>query len=246
MAKKKVMTSAGHGPNTPGKRTPDGYNEHKFNEAVVDLLNVELKRCGFDVKQANVETTDTPLKTRTDLANSWGADIYVAVHYNALADKWRDGEGGIETYHYPTSTKGKKLATAIHKQLMKGTKMKDRGVKPGNLHEVREPHAPAALVEAGFMDIKREAELMKSAAYQKECAVEIAKGICDYFGVNYKAAATPAPSKPVASKPNVKKEIHRVKADGKQVGAFSNQANITDQVKKELAKGAKKITIEEV
>lgn len=235
MAKKKVMTSAGHGPKTPGKRTPDGYNEHKFNEAVVDQLNIELERCGFDVKQANLATTDTPLNTRTNLSNSWGADIYVAVHYNALADKWRDGEGGIETYHYPTSTKGKKLATAIHKQLMKGTKMKDRGVKGGNLHEVREPNAPAALVEAGFMDIKREADLMKSTDYQKECAQEIAKGICDYFNVEYKPEVVKEPaSKPATvSKPtSTAGTTYRV-----VTGSFTDKKKAEARVKELKAKG---------
>lgn len=231
---KKIMLSDGHGVATPGKRTPDGYNENKFNEAVVNFLEPELERCGFLVKQAAPTDSDTPLKTRTDLSNSWGADIYVAVHYNALADKWRDGEGGIETYHYPTSAKGKELATAIHKQLMKGTKMKDRGVKGGNLHEVREPNAPAALVEAGFMDIKREADLMKSAAYQKECAVEIAKGICDYFGVTYKAEEVEKPvSKPTATKPETDgKTMYRV-----VTGSFSDKENAEQRVKELKAKG---------
>jgi N-acetylmuramoyl-L-alanine amidase len=249
MAKYKVALSDGHGSQTPGKRTPDGYRENKFNSAVIDHLNTELKRCGFDTKLVAPTDADTSLKARTDAANAWDADIYFSCHFNALADKWRDGEGGIETFYHEGSTNGKKLANAIHKRLMAGTKMRDRGLKTSNLHETRETKMPAALAECGFMDIKREADLMKSAAYQKECAVEIAKGICDYFGVTYKAAPAPvAPSKPTSNvnTPTTKKEIHRVISDGKQIGAFSDDKNITEAVAAQLKSGAKKITIEQV
>jgi hypothetical protein len=47
----------------------------------------------------------------------------------------------------------------------------------------------AILSENGFMDNKREAMLMLDAAFQKEVAVEHAKGICDYFGVKYVVAS---------------------------------------------------------
>ena len=237
MAKYKVALSDGHGEATSGKRTPDGYRENRFNSAVIDLLNVELKRCGFDTKLVAPTDYDTPLKARTDLANSWGADIYVSVHYNALADKWRDGEGGIETFYHEGSAKGKGLATCIHRNLMRGTKLKDRGLKTANLHETRETHMPAALAECGFMDIKDEAELMKSTAYHKECAVEIAKGVCEYFEVDYKEEEKvekqevnkPA-SKPTTTAP--KGTMYRVVA-----GSYSDRANADAQVKALKAKG---------
>jgi hypothetical protein len=57
---------------------------------------------------------------------------------------------------------------------------------------------------------------------------------------------TPKPiAKPVA-KPPVKKDVHRVIADGKQIGAFSDDANIIEEVRKALAKGAKKIEVTKV
>jgi N-acetylmuramoyl-L-alanine amidase len=189
----KVALSDGHGTLTAGKRTPDGYRENYFNEAVVDFLKVELIRCGFDVLLVAPTDADTSLTARTNAANKWGADVYVSVHYNALASKWRSGEGGIETYYYPGSASGKKLADALHKEVIKGTPLKNRGVKSANLHEVRESAMPAALLELGFMDIKKEAELMKSTAYRKECAVEIAQGLCNYFGVKYVPEVAEAP-----------------------------------------------------
>jgi N-acetylmuramoyl-L-alanine amidase len=44
---------------------------------------------------------------------------------------------------------------------------------------------PAILSENGFMDNKREALLMINKDFQKEVAVDHAKGICDYLGVKY-------------------------------------------------------------
>ena len=44
---------------------------------------------------------------------------------------------------------------------------------------------PAVLVEGGFMTNFEEAELLRSEAYRRKCAVGICKGICSYFGVAY-------------------------------------------------------------
>lgn len=262
MGKIKVALSDGHGYLTAGKRTPDGFNENKFNEKVVGFLKTELERCGFEVLLLAPTTEDTPLKERTDKANRWGADVYVAIHYNALGDKWRTGEGGIETYYYPNSKSGQALASAIHKEVIKGTHLRDRGVKSANLHEVRESHMPAALCELGFMDIKREAELMKSKDYQLECAQEVARGICNYTKVKYievktdrppvkkpEAPKKPAqPVKPTEPKEPVKtapkEDIHRITVDNIVVGAFAQDSNIVAQAKKAIDSGAKNIKIE--
>jgi N-acetylmuramoyl-L-alanine amidase len=49
----------------------------------------------------------------------------------------------------------------------------------------REFDRAAILIENGFMDNGREALLMINEGYQRECAREQAKGICEYFGVPY-------------------------------------------------------------
>lgn len=177
----------GHGIGTAGKRTPDGYRENYFNSKMIDFAVAAAKRCGFKTMLTAPGDADASLKSRTDKANKAGADAFVSGHYNAIDDKWRDGEGGIETFHYPGSSSGKKLAQCIHKYLIKGTKLRDRGVKAGNYHVLRESNMPAALPECGFMDIKKEAELMKSSAYQKECGEEIVQGLCEFFDVKFVA-----------------------------------------------------------
>lgn len=185
--KLRVALDDGHGINTPGKRTPDGYNENRFNSPVVKKLAKLLKDDGrFEVYEVADGDSDVPLTTRTNRANSWGADIYISVHYNAMGFTWSNHIGGIETFSYPGSSTGKKIAACLHKQLIKGTKLYDRGLKTADFHVLRETRMPAALVECGFMDVKREADLMKSDAYRQECANELYLGTCDYFNLSPK------------------------------------------------------------
>lgn len=199
---KLVCVDPGHGINTPGKRTPviaelgRSIKEYEFNKPVAYYLRKELERCGFRTMLATVNDLDTPLATRTKRANDANADIYVSIHYNA------GGGQGVETYHFPGSSKGRRLAQCIHEFVIQGTPQKNRGVKSANFYVLRHTKMPAALIEFGFMDDPglREARLMINKAFQLECAQETAKGICKYFGVPYRGSST-APQQPSQSKP---------------------------------------------
>ena len=185
-----------NGLETAGKRTPkfeDGsyIKENVFNHATKVILMDTLKDQGFNVYDVSPGRQDDSLKTRTDRANAeykkkkYKAYIFISIHYNAIGYYWDDKVGGIETYHYPGSSNGKKLAEKVHYQLLKGTDLKDRHVKSANFHVLRETAMPAILCECGFMSNHVEAKLMKNLAYQEECAIEICKGVCDYFGIKY-------------------------------------------------------------
>lgn len=201
---KLIALSAGHGPKTPGKRTPHISEigryipEHEFNYAVVKLLEIELQRCGFKTLIVSSRTVDTPLESRVNLANDKNADAYISIHYNALDGKF-DGNDpeGHSVHIYPDSASGRRLGQAILKHLVGGTSQKNRGIVEQNLYETRKTDMVAVLSENGFMDNKREALLMISPAFQQEVAIEHAKGICDYFGVAYKPLVTAAKSEKV-------------------------------------------------
>ena len=224
-----IALDAGHSMVTAGKRTPiftDGtvskltgknfMHEYEFNKAVVDRLDVILKRCGFrTLITAPNGNVDVPLATRTKMANDAKADAFISIHANAHLGTWGNARG-IETFHFPNSTTGKRLADLVHKYLIQGTAQVNRGVKTANFHVLRETNMPSILVEAGFMDNLEEARLLLSDNYRDECAIEIAKGICEYFNVSYVAPAPPTPP-PSTAPSNV---LFRV-----QVGAFSVRAN---------------------
>ncbi|SEM34529.1 N-acetylmuramoyl-L-alanine amidase [Mesobacillus persicus] len=207
---KLVALCDGHGANTAGKRSPDGMRENEFNKAVMNHLKVELERHGLDTLLVAPTDADTSLSTRTNLANAKNADIYVSIHANANNGQWGSW-GGIETYHYPNSKTGKKLADVIHNEVIKGSPLKNRGVKSANFHVLRETKMPAILLELGFMDSRFDINYLKSDAYRQECAIEIAKGICKYFGITYKEKQAPQPTS---------NKYYRI-----QIGAFSNSSN---------------------
>lgn len=208
-----VADDDGHGIDTAGKRTPifpDGsfMHENEFNRAVIDKLNVHLKRNDFDVLHVSAGDADVPLKTRTDLANNtipngFGrpADIMVSVHANAMGGVWNPKAKGIEIFYREGSKDGKKLALNIQEFLVKGTPLINRGLKTANLHITRESKMPAVLIEGAFMDNPDEALLLKSDEYRSECAEEIARGICQYFGRTYIEVTPPAPPLPAGVNP---------------------------------------------
>ncbi len=256
MAKKLIALDDGHGMATAGKRTPTlpsgqkssetGKNfmhENEFNRAVVKYLDKHLKRCGFDTLLVAPTDDDTPLEKRTALANNKKADLYLSIHANANAGKWFDG-GGIETYIHP-SGESKRIGNILHKHVMKGTEFRNRGVKDGShLWVIRKTNMPAVLFELSFMDSKHDYKYLLQDSYRRECAEEIARGVCEAYNVKYveekSEAGKVTPAKPVVKGDTVKNEdkdvlfrVRKSKDDAKtQKGAFHNIESAKDEADK--------------
>lgn len=194
----KVAIDAGHGSNTAGKRCPDGYREHYINVDVANYLDMALKRCGLETLRVAwddtnaMDDTDISLTNRQKQIKNAKCDISVSCHANA------HGSGatyttaqGIETLiHNNTSKVGdsKNLANKVQNYLVKGTIQKNRGVKTQSLSMcncLAMNTKASILIEVGFMTNEYEANLMKTDAFCKETAEEIAHGVCDYLGVKY-------------------------------------------------------------
>jgi N-acetylmuramoyl-L-alanine amidase len=202
-----IVVNGGHGILTAGKRTPllpkdlwkdtyykDGHmREWEFNHATSKYLQAELIRCGFRTIHASDTTADTALSTRVGLANKRKSSLYVSIHANAAKAVWGDW-GGIETFAYPKS-KGWEIAEVVQKDLIAATKLRNRGVKDGShLYEINHTSMPCILVECGFMDNLPEAELLLKDSYRRLVAATIAKALCKYYGVSYKAAGSSTPT----------------------------------------------------
>ncbi|MCM3387360.1 N-acetylmuramoyl-L-alanine amidase [Ureibacillus chungkukjangi] len=234
----KIALDDGHGDNgvTPGKRTPkfvDGtfMYENTFNKVVVKYLDEILRRCGFKTILVAPTDADTPLATRVKSANNAKVDAYVSIHANAATGNWGNAQG-IETF-VGASAMSKKLANNVHNQLIKGTAQKNRGVKDGtHLYVIRNTIAPAILVECAFMDNLFEAQLLLSDSFRRECATEIAKGICETFNVKY-LEESKIVNKPSPSTSTTKDTArYRIKS-----GAYGNQAQAEAAKVKIGAKG---------
>lgn len=208
----KVMLDAGHGYNTSGKRSPDGFREYEFNRKVAAYAKEFLESYENTTAYfAHSDERDVPLKERTDAANRLKVDAYVSIHANAYGNSWNDA-GGIETYVYLSKPKeAYELAQKVQSYLIAETGLRNRGVKTADFHVLRETNMTAILAECGFMTNPKEAALLKSEEYQQACADAIAKGIAEQYQLT-KKPAPPAPSNGTG--------LYKV-----QAGAFSEKKN---------------------
>lgn len=189
----KVAIDAGHGFNTPGKRTPTGEREWAFNDKVVVAAMKKLSEYQ-DVTILRTDDAsgkvDAPLVARTNQANNWKADIFVSVHHNALGNEWGNHEGAETFVFVPMSKnpKSKKLADCVHPRIVKAMQTKDRGIKDANYAVLRNSNMPAILTEGGFMDSRTDIKKMREDKYLKAQGEAIALGIAEYFGLTLKNA----------------------------------------------------------
>ncbi len=208
----KVAIDAGHGSNTAGKRTPDGYREHWINVKTAYYCDLALKRCDIQtVKIAwdNTNAKDDPdvsLNDRIKRIKDAGCDVAISMHANAFGNGVDfNSASGVVVYVHSTPGQvkdSKKLAECIHKYIIQGTKQVDRGVKSNQFAMCSAGMMGvkgASLIEIGFMTNKIEADLMKGEAFCKEQGEQVAMGVCEYLGVKYVKEApkpvTPAPAK---------------------------------------------------
>lgn len=118
------------------------------------------------------------LEERAAIANRANADIFVSIHANANAPT---SATGTESYHFPTSTNGRRLVMNIQNELVSHLGTRDRGVKDANFSVLRNTAMPATLLELGFITNASEAERMKTASFRENAANAIHDGIQVYF-----------------------------------------------------------------
>lgn len=162
------------------------------------------------------------LSTRVKIAEEAKADLFISVHINA------GGGTGVEVL---ISERGGRAETAANKvlpYLVQVGGWANRGVKTQNVLVLRETSMPAILTENGFVDNIKDIAKLKEPSFRQSLAIAHAKGICDYFGVQYKELVPGAPSANV---------MYRVILDGRQTLALSSQENAITVVKEAVDSG---------
>lgn len=221
----KIAIDAGHGMNTAGKRTPDDEREWSFNNKVVLSFIKEMKKYeNVQILRLDDESgkTDIPLKTRTDKANQFKADLLISVHHNALKGVYGN-HTGTETFTYlGNHPKSEKLASIVQKNLLKAYGLKDRGLKKADFHMLRESEMDSILVEGCYMDSSIDIVKLRDDRVLKNVGVQLALSVVEFASLKKKVIID-IPKKPNLEKPSnteEKKVLYKV-----QVGAFSNQKN---------------------
>lgn len=182
MGKKPVVCiDAGHGGKDPGA-VGNGAKEKDFNLAIALEVGKELEK--NDVTVVYTRTTDVfiELKERSNIANRQMADAFVSIHINS-AD--RESARGVETFCYPGSFYGGKLANSVQDYLVaSGIFSANRGVKTNQFSVLRYTDMAAILVELGFISNRDDVALLHSK--WKLIAKTIAEGIMTFLDVPIK------------------------------------------------------------
>lgn len=205
----KIAIDAGHGSQTAGKRTPDGYKEHWINVNTAYYCEAYLKAHGQDTVRIGwndlnaTDDVDVPLATRQSQIKAAKCDISVSCHANAFGNgaSYNSASGVLTLIHSNAAYQkdSSALAKLVQAELVKGTKQVDRGVKP-QLLAMCNCNAmgtkASILVETGFMTNKAEAELLMTETFCKEQGEDIARGVLSYIS---KCGGSTIPSTPISS-----------------------------------------------
>jgi N-acetylmuramoyl-L-alanine amidase len=96
LAVHKIVIDAGHGGASTGTRTPQGMLEKELTLDIADRLRRLLAEQSFQVVMTRDRDRDVSLRQRGALANQAGADIFVSIHLNWIANR---RSRGVETYY---------------------------------------------------------------------------------------------------------------------------------------------------
>ena len=174
----KIVLDPGHsGPFEPGA-CAGGVTEAGINLQIARYTCEEMKLHGYEVRLTRDDSIeDAELDWRAEMANSWGADLFLCLHCNAAQ---RIEAEGTETYHYPGSEPGERLARLIQYRLTDALLTEDRGVKSANYQVLRETDCPAVLIEFGFITNPVDRGMLTDPPEQWRMGAALAAAVDDY------------------------------------------------------------------
>lgn len=179
LAGKVLVVDPGHGGKDPGASS-FGVREKDVVLAIGRKLKPKLEKAGATVIMTRETDIFLELSERVAIANNRNANAFISLHANAAGAA---SAHGTETYWNATnsSKESKELAEAIQKELINKLKTRDRGVKEGNFHVIRNSKMASVLVEVGFVTNQAEANKLASDAFQEDAAEAIYQGIVNFY-----------------------------------------------------------------
>jgi len=174
----KICIDPGHsGPVEPGA-CAGGLTEAALVMAIARFLQQELQQRGHAVLLTRDGTVaNDELNWRAAMANDWGADAFLSIHCNSFRNIEAEG---TETYHYPGSTAGERLARAVQFRNTDALLPEDRGVKKDNFQVLHETDCPAVLIECGFISNPIDRAMLADPLEQWRIAAAIAEAVADW------------------------------------------------------------------
>ncbi|QAY66107.1 N-acetylmuramoyl-L-alanine amidase family protein [Paenibacillus protaetiae] len=175
-----VVIDAGHGGTDPGAQSIlSGKWEKETNLSIALKVKALLDKEPL-INAQMTRSTDVfvELDERVNIAQKLKADLFLSIHANSSSPS----ASGTETYY--TRANSKTLAETVHKYLIKGTGLKDRGVKTANYRVTKATTMPAILMETGFVTNSNDAAILFDPAKQQVIAQSIVQGIKAYLKIS--------------------------------------------------------------
>ena len=182
-----------------------GTNEKEQCHKIARACYNYLKNKGFNVKC----TYNNNMYERVKESNAFGADIHLAIHTNATSK--HNVTGGTQILLYSLTGERKKVGEAVFNRLSPITpgKSAEKLIEKSSFYEINSAKGITVYCECEFHDTQEGSDFIIKNT--KLIGETIAKGICDYYGVNTVEEKLSTENK---------KTLYTV-----QVGAFSNKAN---------------------
>ena len=198
-----VVLDAGHGGQDGGGSTTTG-SEKDYTIDVIRDLKHSLEAKGLKVVLTRSDDTYLGLEQRADLANAIPDAIFVSVHFNSSGDP---GATGLEVYAMTpcgaASTGDQNIAldqlkptpgndfdnaslalgNCIQYSVLGQMNVGNRGVRRARFAVLRLTHAPAILIEGGFMTNGADSKLITNPAWRQNLAEAVAMGVRNYQNV---------------------------------------------------------------
>ena len=151
-------------------RGASGYlDEYDCDRAFVAQLIPAFESQGWYVTDCSNEESDVSAELREEcrIANASGADLFIAVHFNA------GGGTGTEVWHYPGSS-AESYAESVSAELASALGLRNRGAKATTgLYVLNRTTMPAILIEVCFVDTEQDADAWWATSWNALCGAVV-------------------------------------------------------------------------
>ncbi|MBO1514808.1 SH3 domain-containing protein [Metabacillus bambusae] len=174
---KTIVIDPGHGGQDSGAVGTRGTLEKNLTLTTAKLVYDKLKSAGANVYLTRSNDTYISLNSRVRTSHYRNAKAFISLHYDSTTDRSANGT----TAYYYSSLKDAQLASKMNSELVKQSNLRNRGIKYGNFHVLRENNVPATLLELGFLSNRTEELTVNTSSYQEHVSQGIYNGLTQYF-----------------------------------------------------------------
>ena len=170
-----IAIAGGHSANARGA---SGFiDEYDCDRAFVAQLIPAFESQGWYVTDCSNDaySVNGELAEECRIANGSGADLFIAVHFNA------GGGTGTEVWHYPGSS-AESYAESVSAELASALGLRNRGAKATTgLYVLNRTTMPAILIEVCFVDTEQDADAWHATSWEALCGA-VVRGLGGDYG----------------------------------------------------------------